>query len=473
MSNSRRLQTNFVFNILLTLSTYFAQLVVYPYVSRVLGVDYMGVVGFVNKSIDVFLIFSTLGIATVGVREIAFAKNDKQRLNNTFSFLVSYMIVTTIIVSIIYLLCILFITKFNFYSNLFYIGLAKLLFSTFLIEWFYQGIEDFKYITVCSVFVKILYILSIFLFVKTKEDVDIYFILTTLVIVLNGIINWFASRKYVRFKFSMRSFKIYNTPMISFGVYQMLNAAFSTCNYMFLGFICESKEVGYYYTAENFYFILLACISAFTRVMLPRMSTLLAEDKIAEFNRLIEKSIGVVLSVCIPITIFGVANANHIIHLFSGDGYEGAVLPMQIMLALIFINSINQVFIVQIATPLKKDKEILFGSLVATILALSINYFMIKTMGAVGCSIVLVVSVVVANIYPIYILFKQHYIEKSIINVFVKQLLLSLPYFLIAILLVLFNNIITMIVCAVLFALYFYIIQGRKLIKSYINHSKN
>lgn len=466
MANNN-LKTNFIYNILLTLSTYVAQLVVYPYVSRVLGVDNIGVIGFVNKSIDVFLIFSTLGVSTVGVREIAYSKNDKHKLNDVFSSLVSYIILSTLVVSAIYMICILFITKFNVYSNLFIIGLAKLLFSTFLIEWFYQGIEDFKFITIRSLSIKLLYIASVFLFVKDASDTNKYFTLTTLVIVLNGIINWITSRQYVNFHLSFHSTKDYHKPMLTFGMYQMLNAAFSTCNYMFLGFICTSTEVGYYYTAENFYFILLACISAFTRVMLPRMSSLLSENKKDEFKHLIKSSVSIVLSICFPIAIFGVVYASQIIQLFAGAGYEGAIVPMQIMMTLVLINGINQVLIVQIATPLKMDKEILIGTFVATIFALSINHYMIKIWGAIGCSVVLVVSVILANLYPICMLIKKQYINADLVKEFIHQAILSIPYFVIASIPLFLgcNNLYLIVLSGVLFVLYFICLPGRNLVK--------
>ena len=66
-----RITTNFIYNVALTLSTYLINLLLFPYVSRVLGVDLVGKVGFVNETISYFSLFAILGIATVGIREIA------------------------------------------------------------------------------------------------------------------------------------------------------------------------------------------------------------------------------------------------------------------------------------------------------------------------------------------------------------------------------------------------------------------
>lgn len=468
MSNSS-ITKNFIYNILLTLSTYLAQLVVYPYVSRVLGVDNMGVIGFVNKTIDVFLIFSTLGIQTVGIREIAAVRNNRRELDKVFSSLVSFALISTLVTSIVYLFAILWITKFNIYSDLFLVGLAKLIFSTFLIEWLYQGLENFRYITIRSVCIKLLYVLSVFLFVKTKEHYYVFFVLTTVVVVINSIINWVAARKYVTFKVSFRNLKSISGPLFTFGAYQLLNATFSTFNYLFLGFLCTKTEVGYYYTAENFYFILLAVISAFTRVMLPRMSSLLSENKMNEFNAMVVKSFDSVLSVCLPIAIYGVFFAANIIFLFSGAGYEGAVIPLQIMMALVVINAVNQILIIQIATPLRLDKEILIGTAIATVVSLPANYFLSKQFGSIGCAVVLVISVIVANMYPIVTLVKKKYFKLPS-EVFRRQLLMALPYVIISSLMLLleFDRIVLSIIAAILFAAYYVAFPGRSLVKEYM-----
>ncbi len=482
MSNSHSITHNFLYNILLTLSTYIAQLIVYPYVSRVLGVENMGVIGFVNKTIDIFLIFSTLGINTVGIREIAAAKSNQGNLDKVFSSFISFTFVSTLIVSFIYLGTILWVAKFNIYSTFFIIGLSKLIFSTFLIQWFYQGIEDFKFITLRTLGIKILYIISVFVFVKNKDSAISYFLLTTFVVVFNSIVNWVFSRRYVKYKFCLTSIILYIKPILSYGVYAMLNATFSTCNYLFLGFLTSETQIGYYYTAENFYYILLTVISSFTTVMLPRMSSLLSKGDKDSFNRLINKSFDTILTICMPISIFGFAFASCIIDLFAGEGYQGAVVPLQIMILLVVINGLNQVFILQVATPLKLDKEILLGTLVAAIISIPLNYVMIVKFGAVGCTFVLVLSVVLANTYPIMCLLKRHLILLPV-NLFLRHIVYAIPYVLICSIAYAWGdrNELSMIISAISFLLYFCLLPGRFLFlsifdslkrykESYLNH---
>ena len=183
------IKKNFVYRSALTLSTYIMGLITFPYISRVLGVEKLGLVNFVDNTINYFLLFATMGIGLIGIREIASVKDDKEKCSKVFSNILGLNVIFTAATLIVYFLLILLVPKLNQYSELFYLGAAKILFTAFMIEWFYTGIEDFKYITIRSIIVKIIYVISIFLLVKQPEDYLLYFIFTVGVIIINAIIN--------------------------------------------------------------------------------------------------------------------------------------------------------------------------------------------------------------------------------------------------------------------------------------------
>ncbi len=67
------LKNNFIYSSILTVSTYLFPLLVYPYISRTLGLSSIGIVNFVDNLVNYFILISMMGITTVGVREIAAA----------------------------------------------------------------------------------------------------------------------------------------------------------------------------------------------------------------------------------------------------------------------------------------------------------------------------------------------------------------------------------------------------------------
>lgn len=84
--------------------------------------------------------------------------------------------------------------------------------------------------------------------------------------------------------------------------------------------------------------------------------------------------------------------AAEIIRLIAGEGYEGAVLPMKIVMPLIFIIGYEQILIIQTLMPLKKDKQILINSIFGASVGVIANLVLVPIYNSVGASVVWVIS---------------------------------------------------------------------------------
>lgn len=128
------IKRNFAYSGFLTMAGYVFPLITYPYVSRVLGVTNIGKCNFIDNIIQCFVLISMLGIATVGIREIAKNKEDKVALSKVFTGLFIINSFTTLLA-----LCFLFISihsieKFAGYKELLFIGSFKLFGTYFIIR---------------------------------------------------------------------------------------------------------------------------------------------------------------------------------------------------------------------------------------------------------------------------------------------------------------------------------------------------
>lgn len=83
------------------------------------------------------------------------------------------------------------------WHSLIWVLSLTIFFTTIGCEWFYQGIEDFKYITVRGLIVKSISMLLLFAFVKTKDDLIYYGWYTVIGILGGNIFNFFRLRKYI------------------------------------------------------------------------------------------------------------------------------------------------------------------------------------------------------------------------------------------------------------------------------------
>lgn len=416
MSNIKK---NTAYSVILTTANYIFPLIVYPYISRVLGVTNIGICNFVDSIINYFTLFAMMGINTIAIREIACCKNDKVGLSKTFSSLFLLNLVTTVIMIGVLIASIYLVSEFNEHKNLMYIGASKLLFNALLIEWLYKGLEKFKYITIRTILVRCAYVVSVFLLVRKADDYPIYYALLSSTIIINGIINFCHSRNLVCFTFNDITFRPYMKGFITLGVYSLLTSMYTTFNVVYLGFIGGNEQVGYYTTATKLHHIVLALFTAFTGVMLPRMTSLIFEGKNEDFKKYFRKSIQILFAFSIPLICLCTVFADQIIWWVAGTGYEQAVPCMQIMMPLVFLIGYEQILVIQILSPMKQDESILYNSIVGAIVGFLANLILVPCLASIGSSMVWVLSETVV------FLSAQYFVTKSVGFKFPYKMLLQ------------------------------------------------
>ena len=381
------IKKNFFWNLILTLCGYVFPLITYPYVSRVLGVSNIGICDFVDSIINFFVIFAQLGIRSYGVREIARCKGDPVRRNEVFNNLFFLNIVTFLMATVVLVVCTFTVPTMVAYKPFLLVGCLKLVFSLFLIEWFFQGIEDFKYITIRSVVVRTIYVVAVFVFVHTAADTLIYYAITTLTIVLNAIWDWNYSRRFIRLSFRKLRPKMYIMPILIFGYYRILTSLYTTLNEAYLGFATDSTQVGYFSTATKFYTIVIAAFTAFTTVMIPRVSAMLSEGLRDELQKMIDQIVHLLVSLSIPVIIFCILNAHAVILLFSGPGYEGAEVPFRVIIFLLLVIGLEQIIIQQCLMSSTKTRLTAVVSTVGAVMGIVCNIILTPRYGALGTAI--------------------------------------------------------------------------------------
>ena len=417
------IKKNFAYSSILTAANYVFPLLTYPYVSRVLGVGNIGVCNFVDSIVNYFILFSMMGIGTVGIREIAKCQKNRKRMSKVFSSLFLLNTLSTTIVLTVLCISIFMVPKLWEYRELMLFGILKLIFNYLNIEWLYKGLEDFRYITIRSILVRCIYIVSVFAFVHDKDDYVLYYALLCGMTVITGIINILYARRSVTLTLNSFSVKPYIKSFFVLGIYMFLTSMYTSFNVVYLGFMSGEVQVGYYTTATKLYAILLALFSAFTGVLLPRMSSLVSEGRMEEFMKLQEKAIGILLAFSFPIIALSTILAPQIISLISGAGYEGAIMPMRIVMPLVFIIGYEQILIIQVLMPLKEDNVILRNSIIGACVGLLMNVLLVGSLQSVGSALVWGVSEIAV------LLSAQIYLTKRYNILFpIRRVLTSLIY---------------------------------------------
>ena len=385
------LKTNFIYSSILTTSQYLFPLIIYPYISRTLGLSNIGIVNFVDNLINYFIIVSMMGIATVGVREIASARNEREKLSKTFSSLLSLTFITTLIAITVLWIAMYTVPMLIPYQDLLYVGIVKLVFNLFVMEWFLMGIEDFRFITIRSIIIKFIFLLCIFIYVRNALDYKIYYILSAATVIANAVVDIIYIRKFVHFSLPSIDIRPYYKAFFIMGAYVLLTNVYISLNPVWLGFVTNTDEVGYYTTATKLYNFIMAFLLSFTNILYPRVSNLLADGKREEYWQKIKIAFEAIYLFAFPTIIFMMVAGPQLLHLIVGDGFEGAYLPFRIITPLILIVGIEQILVIHILMATHSDNIVLRNSLIGAITTMVFNILLTSHLGAVGSAFVWII----------------------------------------------------------------------------------
>lgn len=347
-----------------------------------------------------------MGIGIMGTRSIAYDRAKNVSLNSAFSSLMTLSGIATLLALLALAIVTIYVPTLHQHSQMMGYGALKIVSNFFLIEWFYKGIEDFKYITLRTILVKILFVISIFIFVRTQEDYKVYYLLTVLMITANSIINILYSRNFAVFETLKVRLKPYIKPFIMLGIYMLVTSFCTTFNVVYLGFKTNDVQVGYYSTALKLFSILLALFTGVTSVLMPRMSNLLALNQKDEFKNIVAKTSNILLQLGVPLIFLTIIFSPQIVYLISGPGYEGAITPMRIVMPMIIIIGFEQIYVIQCLMPLNKDRIIMINASCGAGLSILINLLIVGKLGSVGSSIAWISSETLILILSQIALFK-------------------------------------------------------------------
>ena len=166
----RTLVSNFGYLTLLQVAGYLFPLISIPYLARVIGADGLGRVAFGSAVAAWFLSVSTWGFNYTGTRDAARNREDNSKLSEIFSNVLWARFSLTLIGFIILIALIFIIPSFR--SNWLVLVLSFLAIPANILfpEWFFQALERMKFITILRLLSKLLFTLSIFVFITRPED---------------------------------------------------------------------------------------------------------------------------------------------------------------------------------------------------------------------------------------------------------------------------------------------------------------
>lgn len=387
---AQSVKVNYILNLINTGTQMLFPLITFPYVCRVIEADGIGQINFFQSIISYISLFTCLGIPMYAIREIARDRNDVVQMNRTaMEILLLHSMLTLVGYAIVAILC-LTVPQIQVNIPLFLILSLIIFFTAIGCEWFYQGIEDFKYITIRGLIIKTVSVVLLFIFVKSKTDLLYYGCYTVFGVLGGNIFNFFRLRKYIHREniiFSELHIKRHVKPVLKVFSFSVVTSIYLQLNTVLLGFLKNALAVGYFAAATKVMQMLLTMSACLGSVMMPRASHLIAENKEDEFNRLIQKSYDFTLAIALPMTIGLIFCAPSLITALCGVKFEHSILPSQIIAPIILMVAISNVFGIQVLFPKGKINIVTLCCGIGAVADLILNLCLIPFFSYIGTSI--------------------------------------------------------------------------------------
>lgn len=428
---AKSIKTNLIYSTLNTLLGVLYPLITIPYVSRVLQPEGFGLYNFLNSFIAYIVLFANIGISVYATKEVAKIRDDKDKRSQLTVEIFSLSILTMLIAFSSVFVLISFVDKIHEQKELFLIMSLIVVFQPLGVNWFYQAMEDFEYVTIRSLIVKVIAFVLLFVFVRSKNDLIPYAMLVVFASCSNNLCNIIRLRKYISFKkirFSELNIIRHLKPCLVLFVLDLLISIYTNMDILMLGFFKTDTEVGYYTIGVKITHLLLAIISTIGMTLLPRFSYLLKEGLNEEFNRLCVKSMNLCIGISLPIVFGLIAIANPVIPIVFGYEYMNSIAIVQIMSSIILIAGITNVLGIQILLPKGKEKIVIYSTLAAAIVNFILNMILIPVLSGIGAAISTVVAELVVFIVQFFVGFKffpNNIFSKQILDFIFGSLIMS------------------------------------------------
>ena len=423
-------QKNIFYNVLLALSQVLFPLLTFPYLARVLGPENIGLYNFSESYARYFALVAALGISVYGVREIAKKQDQPKALSNTFAELFLINLIATCTLSVLYIFTIGYTNRLSSHASLFYWSFVFFFFQVFVLEWFFTGINQFKYIAVRFFIIRLIFVAAIFIFIREASDYVKYMQLQVGLTFFLGVINFIYLFKFI----DLKNIRIKELNLIQHlkPLFLLFLTIFSISVYLhfdtvLLGILADNESVGYYSAPLKLVKIIIAVLAAITAAMFPKMVQYFEQGDLVQFEKMLKQSFELVLSIGIPTALLVYTLAPEIIYILFGSSFELAVTPLQITAPLILIVSLSTIFGFQILSVHSKDSAILKSAIVGMLFSLIASFLLIPKFKQDGAAYIILCTELL--VLSFFIFYSSKVIQlKNTKQVIVREIVFAIPY---------------------------------------------
>lgn len=394
--DGKTVASNFGYLMLLQIASYIFPLLTIPYLARVIGVEGFGKIAFASAVVIWFKTISDWGFNYTATRDVALNKNDLIKVSEIFSNVLWSKIVLMFISLLILLIAILFIPYFKENRNILIISFLLIPGNILFPEWFFQAMERMRFITILSLFSKIVFTLLVFVFIKQKSD----FVLQPLFISLGFIASGFFAMYIIIAKWKIKIHKpniknISKTIKGSADVFinNIMPNLYNSFSIVLLGFYGGSVANGLLDAGSKFINISQQFLMIISRVFFPLLSR-----KIDSHNLYAKINIYLSIVACVSLFIL----SPFIIGFFYTEEFLSAVVVLRIMSISIIFSALISTFGTNFMIVKGYEKDLRNITFICSVIGFIVAFPLIVLYQYIGAAITITLTRVILGLTIMY-----------------------------------------------------------------------
>lgn len=409
MENKKSIAKNSIYYLIYNVLNILFPFITGIYVARVLLPDSVGQVAYAQNIVQYFVILSYLGIPTYGLREVAKVKDDQFGRSKLFSELFIINAVSTTFFLTIYLILIFAVPTFQSQLPLYLIVGLLIAFNLLNISWLYEGMEEFRFISIRNIIFKAVSFICLLLFVRGQDDVLWYAAITVIGTAGNYIVNMLCHGRFAHFTLKGLEFKKHIKPIIFLVAVNLAIEIYSLVDTTMIGIFCKDENVAFYSYGSKIYKILLQVVNSFTMVIVPRISEYYAKGEKDKFDELLSSTVKTLLLLAIPMTIGIQFVAGYVVDILYTSAYESSAMVLRILCWILIISPIGYLLGSRVCLVTGHENQMLISVAIGAVVNVIGNSILIQVCQEDGAAIASVFSEFVVMF--IYVLQGKRYFK--------------------------------------------------------------
>lgn len=376
--------------------------VIIIYAARILGASEWGMFSYAVSLVAFFGVLTDVGISPILIRETAKLQEKPEERARFLSASFALKSVFLAVSALIILFAVPLLGIEEGIKMILPIAVAIMIFDTFreLGSSLVRAIERTELEAALYLLTNAAIVVFGFLFLYASPSVTAFAYAYAIGTGIGMVATFFTLRKYFSGIFKKFSWRILKYILFSgwpFAISAILAALMIDTDILILGWLRSSEEVGFYSAAHRIIQLLYLLPAILSTSLLPAFSRLAGKSD-EKLRAGLERTLGLVYLVAIPMSIGGVILGKEIIHLIFGQEYLAAAAPFQILMAALLVN-FPAVILTSAIFTYNKQTQIMRYAAIGGLLNVGLDFIFIPRFGMTGSAIVTVIAQLVANIY--------------------------------------------------------------------------